>query len=220
MVLQILQRCPISCNTSKSGSSMTLPFGESSTPCQQQRQNFPTSAWLVKICQVCVGAGGGGGGGGGGWYHISNDMVVPALRSVHSQDAKHYKNHCPSVDQRAHRRAAAHTATARVEAKRLGRLSVGHRWRVCENRIKERKKNHFKAFIYTELENVYMLSAAVITFSQALLRHGVVQLLFLYFWLCCESDWRTLTKKTCFSVRLRIELVELCIFDSFMSLLL
>lgn len=70
----------------------------------------------------CVGASRGGWG-----HHISNDVVVPALGSVHSQDAKHDKNHGPSVDQGAHCRAAAHTATARVEAKRLGRLSVGRR---------------------------------------------------------------------------------------------
>lgn len=53
------------------------------------------------------------------------------------------------------------------------------------------EKNHFKAFIYTELEYVYMLSAAVITLSQAVFIHGVVQLLLLYFWLCCENEWRT-----------------------------
>lgn len=74
-----------------------------------------------------VTAGGGGLGMVGGAHHISNHMVVPALGSVHPQDAEHDKNHGPRVHQGAHRRAAARAASAGVEARRLGRLCVGGR---------------------------------------------------------------------------------------------
>lgn len=118
MALHILQRCPISFNTSKSGSSMTLPFKERSTSCQQH----PDCRWDQSAVWVE-----GGGTMRGGTHHVSNDVVVPALRSVHPQDAKHDENHGAGVHQGAHCRAAAHAATAGVEAKRLGRLSVGRR---------------------------------------------------------------------------------------------
>lgn len=58
MALQILQRCPISCNTSKSGSSMTLPFEESSTPCQQRRQHPDFRLACHSISAAWVQAGG------------------------------------------------------------------------------------------------------------------------------------------------------------------
>lgn len=153
--LHILQRCPISWSISKSGSNIMLPLEESSTPRQQQEAIMltPSSALLVMIILMC--------GRRRGPHHISNDVVVPALSSVHSQDAKHNKNHRPSVDQWTHSRVATCTTAARVEAKRLGWLSFGSGWRICENRIKEKK--FFKAFIYTESKYVYMLSTAVKT---------------------------------------------------------
>lgn len=60
-------------------------------------------------------------------HHISNNMVVPAFSSVDSQDAKHDKNHRPSVDQGTHCREATCTTTARVEAKCFGWLGFGSR---------------------------------------------------------------------------------------------
>lgn len=47
-----------------------------------------------------------------------------------------------------------------------------------EGSVKIESKNHFKAFLYTELEDVYMLSAAVISLQQAVFILGVVQLRF------------------------------------------
>lgn len=60
-------------------------------------------------------------------HHISNHVVVPAFGSVHSQDPKHKENHGSGVDQRTHRRLAAHTAAARIEAKRFGWFRFGSR---------------------------------------------------------------------------------------------
>lgn len=51
-----------------------------------------------------------------GPHHISNNMIVPVLSSVQSQNSKHNKDHGPSVDQRAHRWTAASAAAAGVEA--------------------------------------------------------------------------------------------------------
>lgn len=59
--------------------------------------------------------------------HISNHVVVPAFGSVHSQDPKHKENHGSGVDQRTHRWLAAHTAAARIEAKRFGWFRFGSR---------------------------------------------------------------------------------------------
>lgn len=49
-------------------------------------------------------------------HHISNNMIVPVLSSIQSQNSKHNKNHCPSVDQRAHCWTAASAAAAGVKA--------------------------------------------------------------------------------------------------------
>lgn len=54
-------------------------------------------------------------------------MVVPAFGSIHSQDAKHNKNHRPGVDQGTHGWVATCAAAAWVEAKRFGWLGLGSR---------------------------------------------------------------------------------------------
>lgn len=70
-------------------------------------------------------------------HHISDNVVVPAFRSVDSQDAKHDKNHCPGVDQRTHRWMATCSATAWVKAKCFGCLLFCSRWGIFENRNRE-----------------------------------------------------------------------------------
>lgn len=135
--LQILQRCPISWKISKSGSSIMLPFGENQTTNLQRWESpFKIQCSVPPVDSLrCM------------WrrcdhHHISNHVVVPAFGSVHSQDPKHKENHGSGVDQRTHRRLAAHTAAARIEAKRFGWFRFGSRWGIFENRSKENPFNH------------------------------------------------------------------------------
>lgn len=166
MALQILQRCSISCNTSKSGSSMTLPFEESSTGRQQRRQHpdfrldchSTSAAWVQAV------------GGRGRGLTIS-PMTWLSLRSVRftPRMPKTTKTMAP-VSTRGRTAGRPHTPPLQglkpnvldglVLAADEGSVKI-------ESKKRGREKNHFKAFIYTELEYVYMLSAAVITLSQA-----------------------------------------------------
>lgn len=123
IALQILQRCPISWKTSKSGSNIMLPFEENKHHVILMRISCKILLCFIRRhWQWCDP------------HHISNDVVVPVLRSIDSQDAKHNKNHRPGVDQRTHCWVAACTATARVKAKRFGWFCFSSRRGIFENR--------------------------------------------------------------------------------------